>query len=490
MAKQKGQFEGALTSRADNFSEWYIDLVRKADLADYSDIRGCMVIKPYGYALWENIRDGLDRRFKLTGHMNAYFPLFIPESYLKKEADHVEGFAPEVPWVTHVGEEKLEERLAIRPTSETIICATYAKWVQSYRDLPILINQWANVVRWEKRTRLFLRTTEFLWQEGHTVHRTEEEAREETMKMLKVYHDFLRDEMALPTIMGQKTETEKFAGAVDTYCVEALMGDGVALQAGTSHFLGQNFAKAFGIKFLDEDNTEKFAWQTSWGVSTRMIGGLIMAHGDQQGLRLPPKLAPIQVVIVPIIYDESKEATLAACKQIEENLRAAGLRVKLDDREWFNAGYKRFDWELRGVPVRIEVGPKDLANNSAFVARRDSRDKVSIALDELPVKIEALLSEVQAAMLAQAEQFVRDNTTDVATWDEFQEVLESKKGFIRCGWDGTKESEAAIKEATKATIRCIPLEGSLAGGSTADAGLKDIKTGAPAQHKVLFARAY
>ncbi len=490
MAKQKGQFEGALASRAENFSDWYVDLVRKADLADYSDIRGCMVIKPYGYTLWENIRDGLDRRFKLTGHVNAYFPLFIPESYLKKEAEHVEGFAPEVPWVTHVGEEKLEERLAIRPTSETIICATYAKWVQSYRDLPILINQWANVVRWEKRTRLFLRTTEFLWQEGHTVHRTEEEAREETMKMLKVYHDFLREEMAIPVIMGVKTESEKFAGAVETYCVEALMGDGWALQAGTSHFLGQNFAKAFGIKFLDEDNTEKFAWQTSWGMTTRLIGALIMVHGDQQGLRMPPKLAPIQAVIVPIIFDESREVTLAAAKKIEEDLRSAGIRVKLDDREWHNAGYKRFDWELRGVPVRIEIGPKDIANNSAFVARRDVKEKVSISLDELPQKINELLAAVQASMLEQADQFVRDNITDVANWDEFKQVLESKKGFVRCGWDGTKETEAAIKEETKATIRCLPLEGGLAGGSAPESGLKDVKSGAPAKYKALFARAY
>ncbi len=490
MAKQKPQFEGALTSRDENFSEWYIDLVRKADLADYSDIRGCMVIKPYGYTLWENIRDGLDRRFKLTGHVNAYFPLFIPESYLKKEAEHVEGFAPEVPWVTHVGAEKLEERLAIRPTSETVICATYAKWVQSYRDLPILINQWANVVRWEKRTRLFLRTTEFLWQEGHTVHRTEAEAREETVKMLKVYHDFLRDELALPTVMGLKTESEKFAGAVETYCVEALMGDGWALQAGTSHFLGQNFAKAFGIKFLDEDNSEKFAWQTSWGMTTRLIGALIMAHGDQQGLRLPPRIAPIQAVIVPIIYEDSKTQVLTAAKQIEENLRGAGIRVKLDDREWHNAGFKRFDWELRGVPVRIEIGPKDLEKNAAFVARRDAKDKISIALDELPHKINALLDEIQANMLRQAQQFVAENTTDVTNWEDFKTILENKRGYLRCGWDGTAETEAAIKEETKATIRCIPLDSNLAAPDTTDATLKDIKSAQPAKYKVLFARAY
>ena len=374
MAKQKGgkQFEDALASRSENFSEWYVDVVRKAELADYSDIKGCMIIRPYGYAMWENVRDLLDRRIKLTGHQNAYFPLFIPESYLKKEAEHVEGFAPEVPWVTRIGNEPLEEPLCIRPTSETIICATYAKWVQSYRDLPILINQWANVVRWEKRTRLFLRTTEFLWQEGHTCHRTQDEAVEETLKMLKVYHDFLRDDLAIPTIMGRKSESEKFAGAVDTYCVEALMGDGWALQAGTSHFLGQNFAKPFGIKFLDEDNTEKFVWQTSWGVSTRLIGGLIMVHGDEKGLKVPPRVAPIQVVIVPIYNDTNKETVVGAAKKIEAELQGAGLRTKLDDRDWLRPGFKFNEWELRGVPVRIEIGPRDLeaGQGDPFAARR------------------------------------------------------------------------------------------------------------------------
>ena len=486
MAKNKGkQFEEALASRSENFSEWYVDVVRKADLADYSDIKGCMIIKPYGYTLWENVRDGLDRRIKLTGHQNAYFPLFIPESYLMKEAEHVEGFAPEVPWVTHVGSEKLEERLAIRPTSETIICATYAKWVQSYRDLPILINQWANVVRWEKRTRLFLRTTEFLWQEGHTCHRTEEEAVDETMKMLREYHAFLRKELAVPVIMGCKTQSEKFAGAVDTYCVEALMGDGWALQAGTSHFLGQNFAKPFGIKFLDEDNTEKYVWQTSWGMTTRLIGALIMVHGDEKGLRLPPRVAPIQVVIVPIYNDQNKTEVLAAAGKLQENLQEAEIRVKLDDRDWLRPGFKFNDWELRGVPVRIELGPRDIESGQAMVSRRDVAGKQAVALDTMASSVKSLLEEIQANLLAEADKFVAEHTTEVKTFDEFKEVLETKKGFIVAGWDGTPETEALIKEETKATIRCIPLE-----GSEPTPGMVDVRSGAPAKYRVLFARAY
>ena len=488
MAKQKGgkQFEEALASR-ENFSEWYVDVIRKAELADYSDIKGCMIIRPYGYTLWENVRDHLDRRIKATGHQNAYFPLFIPESYLMKEAEHVEGFAPEVPWVTHVGKEPLEERLAIRPTSETIICATYAKWVQSYRDLPILINQWANVVRWEKRTRLFLRTTEFLWQEGHTCHRTQDEAVDETLKMLRVYNRFLSEDLAIPTIMGRKTESEKFAGAVDTYCVEALMGDGWALQAGTSHFLGQNFAKPFGIKFLDEDNTEKFVWQTSWGVSTRLIGALIMVHGDQKGLKMPPRVAPYQTVIVPIYNDASKAGVLEEAKKLTESLQTAGIRAKLDDRDWLRPGFKFNDWELRGVPVRIEIGPRDIEAGQAMVSRRDVEGgaKAAVPLAELPARVAALLEEIQNDMAAVAARFVADNTTEVATWDQFKEALETKKGFIAAGWDGTKETEAAIKEETKATIRCIPLE-----GGEPTPGMLDIKSGAPAQYRVLFARAY
>jgi prolyl-tRNA synthetase len=487
MAKQKGgkQFEDALASR-DNFSEWYVDVIRKAELADYSDIKGCMIIRPYGYTLWENVRDHLDRRIKLTGHQNAYFPLFIPESYLKKEAEHVEGFAPEVPWVTRVGNEPLEEPLCIRPTSETIICATYAKWVQSYRDLPILINQWANVVRWEKRTRLFLRTTEFLWQEGHTCHRTKEEAVEETIKMLNVYHNFLREDLAIPTIMGRKSESEKFAGAVDTYCVEALMGDGWALQAGTSHFLGQNFAKPFGIKFLDEDNTEKLVWQTSWGVSTRLIGGTIMVHGDEKGLKLPPRVAPIQAVIVPIFNDQTKETVVPVAKKLAEELQTAGIRAKLDDRDWLRPGFKFHDWELRGVPVRIEIGPRDIEAGQVMVSRRDAAgEKLTVAMSELAEKLKGLMEEIQAAMVAAADKFMAEMTTEVESWEQFKDVLENKKGFIAAGWDGTKETEAAIKEETKATIRCIPLK-----GSEVTEGMKDIKSGAPAKYKVLFARAY
>ena len=486
MAKKKGKkFEDALPDRNLDFSAWYNDLVRKAGLAEHSDVRGCMVIKPYGYTLWENLRDGLDRRIKATGHLNAYFPLFIPESYLQKEADHVEGFAPEVPWVTHVGTEPLEERLAIRPTSETVICATYAKWVQSYRDLPVLVNQWANVVRWEKRTRLFLRTTEFLWQEGHTCHRTREEAIEETLKMLRVYHDFLAEDLALPTVMGIKTDAEKFAGAVDTYCVEALMGDGWALQAGTSHFLGQNFAKGFGIEFLDEDNSRKHVWQTSWGVSTRLIGGLIMAHGDDKGLRLPPKVAPIQTVIIPILFDKTKEATLKAASQDRENLAKAGIRVQLDDREWHSPGYKFHDWEMRGVPVRIEIGPRDIEAGQAMVSRRDLRDKQPVPLDELASKVHEMQSKIQLNMLNQAKRYLSENTRDVESWDEFRKVIEEKKGFVRCGWDGTAATEAKIKEETKATIRCIPLE-----SGTGRNNLRDIHSGDPAKYTALYARAY
>lgn len=479
------QFEGALASREADFSQWYIDLVRKADLADYSDIKGCMVIKPYGYALWENVQAGLDRRIKATGHQNAYFPLFVPESYLKKEAQHVEGFAPEVPWVTHVGEEKLEERLAIRPTSEAIIGATYAKWVQSYRDLPILINQWANVVRWEKRTRLFLRTSEFLWQEGHTCHRNEAEAREETLKMLGVYHDFMRDELAIPTIPGKKSEKEKFAGAVDTFTVEAMMGDGWALQAGTSHYLGENFAHAFGIKFLDEDNTEKFVHQTSWGVSTRMIGAIIMVHGDAKGLRLPPRVASIQAVIVPILFDKTRETTLEACAGIERDLAARGIRVKLDSRDWVSAGFKFNDWELRGVPLRLEVGPRDLEKGQVTVVRRDLGEKVPVPIAELGDVVEKSLIAIQENLLAEAKANLARNTVEVSDFEEFKRVVEEGKNFILAPWDGTNETEEKIKQETKASIRCIPLE-----GSDPAAGTKCIRSGNPAKHVVIFARAY
>lgn len=482
--KGKGSAE-APASREEDYSQWYIDVVRKADLADYSDVKGCMVIKPYGYALWENLQADLDRRIKATGHLNAYFPLFVPESLLKKEADHVEGFAPEVPWVTQVGEEPLEERLCIRPTSEAIIGASYAKWIQSYRDLPVLINQWANVVRWEKRTRLFLRTSEFLWQEGHTCHRTEAEAREETLKMLGVYHDFLRDELAVPVIKGLKTDKEKFAGAVETYCVEALMGDGWALQAGTSHFLGQNFGKAFDIKFLDEDNEEKYVWQTSWGVSTRLIGAVIMVHGDEKGLRLPPRVAPYQAVIVPVLFDKTKEMTLEACRKIEAELREEGIRVKLDDRDWIKTGFKYNDWEMRGVPLRIEVGPRDIEKGQAMVARRDTGEKHPISLSGLATDVSRMLHDIQDGLLEAARRTLKERTLVTTDYEEFRQAIAENRGFVISPWDGTRETEDLIKQETKATIRCIPLDG----GEAKDGDI-DIRSGQPAKHRVIFARNY
>ena len=483
--KKDKSFADALASREENFSQWYIDVVRKAALADHSAVRGCMVIKPYGYGIWENIQAGLDRRIKATGHENAYFPLFVPESLLRKEAEHVEGFAPEVPWVTHVGEEKLEERLGIRPTSEAIISATYAKWIQSYRDLPLLINQWANVVRWEKRPRLFLRTSEFLWQEGHTCHRTQEEAREETLRMLEVYHEFLRDELAIPTIKGRKSEKEKFAGAIETYTVEAIMGDGWALQSGTSHFLGQNFAKAFGIKFLDEDNVEKHVWQTSWGMSTRVIGALIMVHGDAKGLRLPPRVAPVQAVIVPIVFEKTKAAVLEACSKIEKELTAFGVRTKVDSRDWLSPGFKYNDWELRGVPLRLEVGPRDLEKQQAMLARRDTGEKSAVGLDALSGQIPKILAAIQTNLLAEARAFLAASTREIDDYEDFKATVAEGKTFIRAPWDGTTETEKLIQEETKATIRCIPLE-----GSEPESGQVCIRSGAPAKHVVIFARAY
>ncbi len=477
--------ELALPKRADDFSEWYIQVVRRAGLADYTLIKGCMVIKPYGYAIWENIRDGLDRRFKATGHQNAYFPLFVPESLLNREAEHVEGFAPEVAWVTHGGQKELEERLAIRPTSEAIICSIYADWVQSYRDLPILINQWANVVRWEKRTRLFLRTSEFLWQEGHTVHRTAEEAQEETLRMLDVYRDFAETEMAMPVLMGKKTESEKFAGAVDTYCIEAMMQDGWALQAGTSHFLGQNFSKGFGIKFLDEDNTEKLAWQTSWGVSTRLVGALVMAHSDDDGLVLPPRLAPKQVVFVPIYKTGLKPAIDEKINKIADDLKAAGIRCELDLRENQSPGWKFHEYELKGVPLRIEVGPKDLQKGSVCIARRDTREKKFIPDAQVLETVRTTLDTIQNDLFARAKKFRDEHTSRPATFDEFKEILDTKRGFLVCPWDGMEETEDRIKEETKATIRCIPFD-----GGKPDAGEVDICSGKPAAHRVIYARAY
>jgi len=473
-----------LTPQSEDFSKWYTEIVQKADLADYSPVRGCMVIKPYGYTLWERIRDELDRRFKATGHVNAYFPLFIPMSFLEKERHHVEGFSPELAIVTHGGGQKLEEPLVVRPTSETIIGHMYAKWIQSYRDLPVLINQWANVVRWEMRTRLFLRTTEFLWQEGHTAHATEQEAIEETLRMLDVYTDFAANEAAIPVIPGRKSESEKFAGAVASYTIEAMMKDGKALQAGTSHFLGQNFAKAFEIRFLDENNELQYAWTTSWGVSTRMVGAVVMTHGDDQGLVLPPHLAPIQVVIVPIWRKETERGmVIEAAAKIERQLKPS-IRVRLDRREGLSPGWKFNDWEMRGVPLRIEIGPRDVAQGTVMVARRDMpgrSGKVNLSMEALETSIPDLLEQVQRAIYQKALAFRDAHIRDVETYEELKDAVET--GFARAWWAGTSEDEARIKEETKATIRCIPLD--QPGGHG-----RCIFSGKPATEVAIFGRAY
>lgn len=488
-----------LTTRKQDYAQWYNDLVIKGGLAEHSDVRGCMVIKPYGFALWENMRDQLDRMFKETGHQNAYFPLFIPKSFLSKEAAHVEGFAKECAVVTHYRlkndpngngiivdpEAKLEEELIVRPTSETIIWNTYKGWIQSYRDLPILVNQWANVVRWEMRTRLFLRTAEFLWQEGHTAHATKEEAIAETKQMLDVYAHFAEEYMAMPVIRGVKTESERFAGAEDTYCIEALMQDGKALQAGTSHFLGQNFAKAFDVKFADKDNNLDYVWATSWGVSTRLIGALVMAHSDDDGLVLPPKIAPLQVVIVPIYGKDAEAAKKVEDKaqELVKQLRAKGVRVKFDDDDTKRPGWKFAEYELLGVPVRIALGARDLENNQAEVARRDTKEKATYALDNLVENVTALLDEIQQGMYNKALVYRNEHTTRVDSWDEFVTVLNEKTGFISAHWDGTAETEEKIKEMTKATIRCIPLDNIKEEG-------RCVLTGKPSTQRVLFAKAY
>lgn len=488
-----------LTSREQDYAQWYNDLVLKGGLADYSAVRGCMVIKPHGYALWENMQQQLDRMFKETGHQNAYFPLFIPKSYLSKEAAHVDGFAKECAVVTHYRlkndpngngvivdpEAKLEEELIVRPTSETIIWSTYKNWVQSYRDLPILVNQWANVVRWEMRTRLFLRTAEFLWQEGHTAHATKEEAVAETRQMLDVYAHFAEEYMALPVIRGVKTANERFAGAEDTYCIEALMQDGKALQAGTSHFLGQNFAKAFDVTFTDKENKIEHVWATSWGVSTRLVGAIVMAHGDDNGLVLPPRLAPLQVVIVPIYNKDAaaREKIDNAVNQLKRELQAKGIRVKYDNDDTTRPGWKFAEYELRGVPVRIALGARDLENNQAEVARRDTKEKASYSLDGLADAISSLLEDIQANMFAKAKAYRDEHITRADNWDEFVKLLDEKGGFIAAHWDGTSETEDKIKELTKATIRCIPLNNEQEAG-------KCILTGNPSGQRVLFARAY
>ncbi len=484
MAKKKA-FEQGIAKQGEDFSQWYVDTILKSQMADYSCVRGCMNIRPYGFALWENMKDALDKRIKDTGHQNAYFPLFVPESFLQKEAEHVEGFAPEVPWVTHVGDEELTERLAIRPTSETVICAAYSEWVQSYRDLPVLINQWANVVRWEKRTRMFLRTSEFLWQEGHTCHRTEEEAREETMKMLEVYREFCETELAMPQICGRKSESEKFAGAVDTYSIEGMLKDGNSIQNGTSHFLGQNFAKAFEIKYLDEDNTEKFVYQTSWGVTTRLVGSLIMSHGDDSGLILPPRVAPIQVVVVPVFREDSKSLVLEETAKLVKQLKDLGLRVECDDRENLRPGFKFNEWELKGVPLRVEIGPKDIEKGHVVVASRLTREKEFVTRDALGQRLPGMLVELQAGLLKANCERIAEQTQEANDFDTFKEIIKTTRGFVWAGWDGSPETEAKIKEETKATIRNIPFE-----GSEPTEGMVDIVSGKPAKYRVLFARAY
>lgn len=472
-----------ITPQSEDFSRWYIDVIRKADLMDYSPVRGCIVFKPEGYELWERCQEGLDRRFKETGHRNAYFPTLIPESFFQKEKEHVEGFNPELPWVTEAGGEQLEERLALRPTSETIIGHMYAKWIQSYRDLPVLINQWANVFRWEKRTQPFLRTTEFLWQEGHTAHATEEEAREETMRMLDVYADFLENDLAIPVIKGQKTPSEKFAGAVDTYSVEAMMKDGKAVQAGTSHYLGTNFAKGFEIKFLDRDNQLKYVHTTSWGASTRLIGCLIMVHGDDRGLALPPKVAPTQVILIPIGPAKAREQVLARANELYGELKAAGIRIRMDAREEFTPGWKFNEYEMRGVPLRLELGPRDIQNNAAVVVRRDTGEKLTISQEGIADTVRALLDEIQRNMYQKALQFRAEHTFEAETLADLAGILEEKMGFVLAGWCGDAACEAKVKEETRATARNIPFD---------PPAKKErcLVCGQEARHTVWFARAY
>lgn len=486
-----------LTSRSEDYSQWYNELVTKADLAEHSAVRGCMVIKPYGYSIWEKMQAALDKMFKDSGHSNAYFPLFIPKSFFSKEASHVEGFATECAVVTHyrlkndgngniiVDEDaKLEEELIVRPTSETIIWNTYRGWVQSYRDLPILVNQWANVVRWEMRTRLFLRTSEFLWQEGHTAHATAPEAVEETERMLEIYADFAENWMAVPVIRGRKTENERFAGALDTFCIEALMQDGKALQAGTSHFLGQNFAKAFDVKFTNKEGKIDHVWATSWGVSTRLVGALIMAHSDDSGLILPPKLAPVQVVIIPIFKTgEEAEKIIGIAKELVAKLKQKNISVKFDDRDTQRPGFKFAEYELKGVPVRIAIGSRDLENGTVEIVRRDTKEKQTVSQQNLDDYIESLLEDMQQSIYRKALTFRNENIREVNSYEEFKQILDEKGGFISAHWDGTIETEKQVKEETKATIRCIPLTNKAEEGNC-------IVTGKPSAQRVLFARAY
>ena len=485
-----------VTPKSEEYSKWYTDTITKAELADYGPVKGTMVIRPYGYGIWETVQEAFDKEFKATGHTNAYFPLFIPKSFLSKEAEHVEGFAKECAVVTHSRlkatedgkavtvdpESKLEEEIIVRPTSETVIWSMYKKWITSYRDLPILINQWANVVRWEMRTRLFLRTSEFLWQEGHTAHATEEEAKEETLKILDIYKKVLEDVLAVPVLTGLKSESEKFAGAVETYCIEAMMGDTKALQAGTSHYLGQNFAKAFDVTFQTEDNKEQLVYATSWGVSTRLIGALIMVHGDDKGLRLPPKVAPTQVVIVPIMRkDSNPDDILKYIHNLEESLRENNIRFNVDMREKLSPGHKFNEWEMKGVPIRIEVGPRDMENEELVICRRDNNTKETVSIHDSAAKTIQLLDEIQDNLFNQAKTFMDEHTTTVSTWDTFKQNINN--GFVVCGWDGTEETERKIKQETKATIRCLPFDQNIQ-------NLNCIYTNNPAQYLAVFSKAY
>jgi prolyl-tRNA synthetase len=476
------RFVTAITPKSEDFSRWYTEIIRRAELADYAPMKGMMIIRPYGYAIWENIQRLLDDRIKASGHTNAYFPMFIPETFLQKEMDHLEGFSPEVAWVTQGGAEELEERLAVRPTSEAIIGHMYSKWIKSWRDLPVLINQWANIVRWEKVTRLFLRTTEFLWQEGHTAHETYEEAEKETLMILDLYKDFVESELAIPVVFGKKTARERFAGALETYAIEALMSDGKALQMGTSHNLGQHFSKVFNIRFEDRDQKLQYVWQTSWGVSTRLVGSIIMAHGDDSGLRFPPRIAPVQIVIIPISLGNWKQDVLPAAQKLEQKMKKQGWRVKLDAREEFTPGWKFSEYEMRGMPLRIEIGPRDIKNNQAVVVRRDTMAKEAVSLDSLRTKIPQILSDIQDSMLASARKFQRENTHEVDNYSDFKNVMETKRGFIKTFWCGNQDCEDKIKEETMATIRVIPLDQKEKG--------KCVLCGADADRWVYFARAY
>lgn len=479
MAGRNKEFVTHIADKNVDFPQWYTDVVKQAEMVDYGPVRGTMVMRPYGYAIWENIKQYLDTKFKQTGHENAYFPLFIPESFLQKEAEHVEGFAPEVAWVTHAGNEKLAERICVRPTSETVICAMYSKWIQSWRDLPVLINQWANVVRWEKTTRPFLRTTEFLWQEGHTVHASSEEAQEETLKILQLYVDFAQDILAIPVVAGRKTEKEKFAGAEATYTFEALMQDGKSLQAGTSHYLGQHFAKAFDITFQNKEGKQEYGYQTSWGVTTRLIGALVMVHGDQRGLILPPKVAPTQVVVLPIAAH--KEGVLEVCEDVAQQLEQAGIRVKLDDRTTVSPGWKFNEWELKGVPIRLEIGPRDIANGQSIAMRRDTLDKSPVQLEGIADSMQALLEDIQGNMLERARVARDAKIKDAFSMEELGAAV--KDGFARAMWCEDPECEAAIKEQFSATARCMPFE-------QEEIANKCVVCGKPAKKLVYWATAY